>query len=130
MDQPVHKHKTHRHPAGCYCCQFQDNKWFSTVQNSKLLFHRAMKAVDIAYWFTARVNITYCTCFHSQLSSGQSTITDVIKLYTALKECTRMIEKHFNYLFKHITHCILMSCNLPQQYIAGWHRSPEGEGFI
>lgn len=74
MDQSVCKHKTYQHPAGCYCCQFQDNKWFSTEQNSKLLFHKAIKAVDIAYWHTARINITYCTSFHSDLSSGQGTI--------------------------------------------------------
>lgn len=109
MDQPVRKHKTYRHPAGCYCCQFQDNKWFSLEQNSKLLFHRAIKAVDIAYWHTARVNITYCISFHSELSSGRSTITDIIELYTALKEFSWMIEKHVNYIFKHITHCILRS---------------------
>lgn len=129
MDQPVRKYKTYRHPAGCYCCQFQDNKWFSPEQNSKLLFHRAIKAVDIAYWHTARVNITYCISFHSELSSGQSTTTAIIELCTALKEFSWMIEKHFNYIFKHIIHCILRSYNLPwQQCIMGWCCSSEDSG--
>lgn len=109
MDQPVRKHKTFQLPAGCYCCQFQDNKWFSTEQNSKLLFRRAIKAVDAAYWQAARVNITYCRSFHSELSSGQSITTGTIKLYAALKEFSWMIEKPFNYIFKHITHCVLTS---------------------
>lgn len=109
MDQPVRKHKTFRHPAGCYCCQFRDNKWFSAEQNSKLLFRRAIRAVDTAYWHAARVNITYCISFHSELSSGQSTTTGTVKLCAALEEFSWMIEKHFNYIFKHITHCALTS---------------------
>lgn len=129
MDQPVRKHKTYRHPAGCYCCQFQDNKWFSTEQNAKLLFRRAIKAVDIAYWHTARVNITYWISFHSELSSGQSTTTDIVELYTALKEFSWMIEKHFNCIFKHITHCILTSYHLlQQQCVTGW-RCSQDKGF-
>lgn len=42
-----------------------------------------------------------------------------------------MTEKHFNYIFKHITHCILTSYNLPQQQcIMGWRCSPEDREFI
>lgn len=108
-DQPVRKHKPLQLPAGCCCCQFQDNKWFRTEQNSNLRFHRAIKAVDIVCWHTARVNTTYCRSFHPGLSSGRSTTTDTMELYPALEELSGMTEKHFNYILQHITHCILRS---------------------
>jgi len=42
-----------------------------------------------------------------------------------------MIEKHFNYISKPISHCILTSYNLPQQQcVTGWCSSPEDWGFI
>lgn len=42
-----------------------------------------------------------------------------------------MTEKHFNFIFKHVTHRILMRCNLSSQWCTrGWYSSSECWGLV